>query len=56
MNFEVLAIVIGLYALVIGYLGWLGHQKTKSAAVFLSAGLINRYFGPAVKTATIPKG
>lgn len=38
MNFEMLAIIIGIYALVIGYLGWLGYQKTKSAADYLVGG------------------
>ncbi|MFH2068208.1 MAG: sodium:solute symporter family protein [Candidatus Omnitrophota bacterium] len=38
MNFEILAIVIGVYALVIGYLGWLGYQRTKNAADYLVGG------------------
>lgn len=38
MNYEVLAIVVTLYALVIGYLGWLGYKRTKSAADYLVGG------------------
>ncbi len=38
MNFEILAIVIGVYALAIGYLGWLGYQRTKNAADYLVGG------------------
>ena len=38
MNYEILAIVVGAYALIIGYLGWLGYKRTKSAADYLVAG------------------
>lgn len=38
MNYEILAIVVGAYALAIGYLGWLGYRRTKSAADYLVGG------------------
>ncbi|MFB3895091.1 MAG: sodium:solute symporter [bacterium] len=38
MNLEILVIVVGAYALIIGYLGWLGYKRTKSAADYLVAG------------------
>jgi len=38
MNLELLAIIIGAYTLVIGYLGWLGYKKTKTASDYLVGG------------------
>lgn len=38
MNYEVLVIIIGAYALITGYLGWLGYRKTTSAADYLVGG------------------
>lgn len=38
MNLQILAIIIGAYALVIGYLGWLGYTRTKNAADYLVGG------------------
>lgn len=37
-NYEILAIIFGVYALAIGYLGWLGYKKTKTAADYLVGG------------------
>ncbi len=38
MNYEILAIVVVTYAVAIGYLGWLGYKRTKSAADYLVGG------------------
>ncbi|MBN2654523.1 MAG: sodium:solute symporter family protein [Nitrospirae bacterium] len=38
MNLQILLIIIGVYALIIGYLGWLGYKSTKSASDFLVGG------------------
>lgn len=38
MNTEVLAIVVGAYALIVGYLGWLGYRRTSGAADYLVGG------------------
>ena len=38
MSYEILAIVVGAYALINGYLGWLGYKKTRSAEDYLLAG------------------
>lgn len=38
MNLELLAIIVGAYTLVIGYLGWLGYKKTKTASDYLVGG------------------
>lgn len=38
MNLEILSIIVGAYALVVGYLGWLGYKQTKSAADYLVGG------------------
>src|SRR5512140_1232351 len=38
MNLEILTIVVGIYVLACGYLGWLGYKKTKTAADFLVGG------------------
>ena len=38
MNFYVLSIVVAAYILVVGYLGWLGYRRTRSAADYLVGG------------------
>ena len=38
MNLEILTIVVGVYVVACGYLGWLGYKKTKTAADFLVGG------------------
>ncbi|MCE5312069.1 MAG: sodium:solute symporter family protein [Nitrospiraceae bacterium] len=38
MNLQILLIIIGIYALIVGYLGWLGYKSTKSASDYLVGG------------------
>lgn len=38
MNYQVLAIVIGAYVLIIAYLGWLGYRRTQNASDYLVGG------------------
>lgn len=38
MNLQLLTLVVGAYALVIAWLGWLGYRHTRSAADFLVGG------------------
>jgi SSS family solute:Na+ symporter len=38
MNLELLSIIVGTYTLVVGYLGWLGYKRTKTASDYLVGG------------------